>query len=102
LGGGEAGFQIIRRMAGCSGPEFFGGGADDFFFPSPDGNNSNDTFLIIVSTERTDDFELTLEDISIGKSVSGNSETRGVAGINKYVPLTGEWFTSRFNIQIGK
>ena len=81
---------------------FFGGGADDFFFPSPDGNNSNDTFLIIVSTERTDDFELTLEDISIGKSVSGNSETRGVAGINKYVPLTGEWFTSRFNIQIGK
>lgn len=79
---------------------FWGGSDDDYFFLEEGNAVSADTFLLIVSTERTDDFDLVLDEINIGASVS-KVTTRAVAGVNKFIPLKGEWFTQKFTIRIG-
>jgi hypothetical protein len=79
---------------------FWGGGEDDYFFLEPEQKQSNDTFLMIISTERTDDFELVFDGIDLGAMIEEISH-RGVAGISKFTPLKGEWFTQKFTVRIG-
>lgn len=77
-------------------PTLFWGGTENDVFMLPEGSaSSKDSFLIIISTERTDDFQFTLEEMEFGDL---KFENRAIPGLNRNTKIKGEWFTSRFII----
>ncbi len=76
---------------------FYGGTTDDVFY-LPDGlSTSTDCFLIIISTERTDDFQLSLEEIEFA-DIKANF--RAIPGMSQPTKVKGEWFTARYVITL--
>ncbi|MBK7606552.1 MAG: caspase family protein [Saprospiraceae bacterium] len=76
---------------------FWGGGENDYFIVPADAKVSNDNFLIIISTERTDDIYFQLEELVFGEL---KPENRAIPGLNRNTKFTGEWCTSRFVINL--
>ncbi|MEO5583581.1 MAG: hypothetical protein ABIR66_12885, partial [Saprospiraceae bacterium] len=81
-------------------PTLFWGGTENDVFMIPDGStSSSDAFLIIISTERTDDFQFSLEEIEFGEI---KVDMRAIPGMNKNTKFKGEWFTRRFVINLDR
>lgn len=77
-------------------PTLFRGDSENDVFMLPEGSvSSKDSFLIIISTERTDDFQFTLEEMEFGDL---KFENRAIPGLNRSTKVKGEWFTSRFMV----
>lgn len=77
-------------------PTLFWGGTENDVFMLPEGSvSSKDSFLIIISTERTDDFQFTLEEMEFGDL---KFDDRAIPGMNRSTKVKGEWFTSRFMV----
>lgn len=76
---------------------FWGGGENDYFVVPPEARTSNDNFLIIISTERTDDIHFQFEDLIFGEL---KPENRAIPGLNRNTRFTGEWCTNRFVINL--
>ena len=76
----------------------FWGGTEKDYFTLPEGMaSSTDTFLFIISTERTDDFRLQLKDMEFGKI---ELSQRLVPGLSRPTKVKGEWFTNRFVVKL--
>lgn len=76
----------------------FWGGNEKDYFTLPEGMaSSTDTFLFIISTERTDDFKLQLKDMEFGKI---ELSQRLVPGLSRPTKVKGEWFTNRFVVKL--
>lgn len=63
-----------------------GGGENDYFIVPADAKVSNDNFLIIISTERTDDIYFQLEELVFGEL---KPENRAIPGLNRNTKFTG-------------
>lgn len=79
-------------------PTLFWGGTENDVFMIPEGSTSSrDAFLIIISTERTDDFQFSLEEMEFGDL---KFENRAIPGLNRNTKIKGEWFTTRFIVSL--
>lgn len=75
---------------------FWGGGENDYFMVPANAKFSNDNFLIIISTERTDDTYFQLDEVEFGELKSNN---RAIPGLRN-TKITGEWCTARFDVNL--
>ncbi|MBK9735523.1 MAG: caspase family protein [Saprospiraceae bacterium] len=77
---------------------FWGGGEADYFELLPGLSKSTDRFLIIISTERTDDFHFKLDDLNYEPVLSAGF--RSIPGLNRPSKVKGAWYTTSFTINI--
>lgn len=92
------GIKIIKNdpLEKSETPTLFLGGTDEHCFLLPDGQmKSIDTFFLIVSTERTDDFRLDEEDLVFGEIKKSD---RLIPGLTK--KIKGDWYTQRFTVKL--
>ncbi len=76
---------------------FWGGKPDDVFMILPGQPSSSDSFLIIISTEHTDEFNFTLEEMEFGEI---KVDQRAIPGLNRTTKIKGEWYTNRFVVNL--
>jgi len=78
-------------------PILFFGGDEDAFLQLPLGAaSSTDRLMLIVSTERTDDFQLAQDELEMGSTVT--SGTRDIPGLRRKPRLKGAWYSQMIEI----
>lgn len=76
---------------------FKGSGPDDVVMLTEGMQSSTDIILVIISTERVDDFNFALDEMEFGEIASNQ---RVIPGMGKNTKVKGEWYTARFVIKL--
>ena len=109
----QLGIHILKNDSIIPGKDFitlWGEGKDDYFFLPDDVNESQDIFMVIVCTEKPDDFLLLQQEplelgeiknfpVTRGKVLG---ETKAIASITpgKKLNITNDWFTKTLTVKI--
>lgn len=105
------GIYVLRNDPIQPGRDFvtlWGDGPDDAFYLPEDSDEAEDTFMLIVSTERVDDFLLVQENLTPGKierfpKIRGREDfdTRHISTIEprKKLKVTNDWFTKTLTVK---
>lgn len=77
----------------------FFGGDEDAYLQLPLGTTiSTDRLMLIVSTERTDDFQIAQDELEMGTTIS--SGTRDIPGLRRKPLLKGAWYSHMIEIKL--